>query len=184
MEKVKSRGTVGSATISATVQSLIPGSITVNTVNTNWGSGSGNSISVSAIPSKIAPDNKETSNIIVQVADSSGNPYSFQGFHYNNMNLYSSDPSIGITSAYLIAEATFAVGTARSSSEGVTIITASKSGYASGSTSLASKGALPVGLNLAPLRSVVLANNVVTTAVIATLVDAKGNPTFAQKDVL
>jgi hypothetical protein len=185
MEKVKSRGTIGSATISASAQGLSPGSVTVNMTGENWGDPSASKlISVSALPTKIAPDNTETANIIVQVTDSSGRPYSFQSYHYTLMDLTSSDPSFVVTSEFLKAEATFAVGTVKSPYEGSATIAASRNSYMTGSAGIESRGSIPIGLEVAQLHEVILANNVAAPSVILGLVDAKGNPTFAQKDVV
>jgi hypothetical protein len=185
MEKVKSRGTIGSATVSASAQGLTPGSVTVNMTGENWGdAGSSKLISVFALPTKIAPDNTEIANIIVQVTDSSGRPYSFQSYHYTLMDLTSSDPSFVITSEFLKAEATFAIGTAKSAYEGSATIAASRNSYMTGSTGIDSRGSIPIGLEASQLHEVILANNMAAQSVILGLVDSKGNPTFAQKDVV
>lgn len=184
-ERIKSKSTAGNAIITASAQGLESGSVSINTQSANWGDPNvAKKIKVNTIPSTILPDNKETANIIVQVTDTSDRPFQYKHYHYNGIDLYSSSSEFAIVSQYLTSEATFAVGSAKSASEGTATITASDSGYSSGSAKLESKGSLPVTLGAAQLHQVVLADNTGKASIVVGLLDGDRNPTFAQKDVL
>lgn len=183
--RMYSKGTPGSAVVSASAQGLVSGPVSVNTISNNWADPSApKKINVFVIPSVIAPDSKENANVIVQVTDTSGKWYSYKNYYYNGIKLYSYDPSVQITSGFLTSEATFAVATAASSSEGKATIAASYTGYSPGSATLNSKGLLPVALELAQFHNVVLADSTPTNSVIISFVDKDGNPAFAQKNVI
>lgn len=183
--RIYSKGTAGSAIVSASAQGVVSGSVGVNTISDNWADvNASKKINIFVIPSVITPDTKENANVIVQVTDTSGRWYSYKNYYYNGIKLYSYDPSVQITSGFLTSEATFAVGYATSSSEGKATIAASYTGYSSGSATLNSQGLLPVALELAQFHNVVLANNVPTNSVIISFVDKDGDPTFAQKNII
>lgn len=185
IERIYSKSNPGSATLTAIAQGFSSGSVNIITESVVWGDpGASKKIKVFTIPSTIIPDGKESTHVIVQVTDSADRPYTYRHYFYNGIKLYSSDPKVGIVSEHLISEATFAVGSARSSSQGTTTITASNSGYSSGSAKLESNGPLPEALSVAQLHNVVLADNAAKASAIVGLIDGDGNPTFAQKDVI
>jgi hypothetical protein len=184
MESVKSKGTVGSATLSASAQGLETGALSITTRSENWADPDDQKlITVSALPSTVASDSAESSNIIVQVTDSQGRPFSFQSHHYTGMNMYSSDPAFVLESPFLKPEATFAVGAVKAQFDGISAVSVSKGGYSPGSTAVEARGLSPTGVEISQLHKVVLANNAASTSVLVSTVDSKGNPVPARKDV-
>lgn len=185
-ERVRSKGTIGDATITASAQGFASSAITIKTVAPNFGDPSAaKMIRVNILPSKITPDNVETANVIVQVTDMSGRPYQYQDYLYNGVVLHSSDPTVGTVGPLITRETTFAVGSVKSSFYyGTTAITASGNGFVPGTNSTDLKGYAPIGLNLSQMQEVVLADNRLSGAAIVGLVDQKGNPAFAQNPVL
>jgi hypothetical protein len=184
--KIQSGGNIGSSTVTASAQGFAAGFATVNTVaHTEALADAPKRISAYAIPSVIVPDSREKAIVIVQVTDTSGNPYSFQYHHYISVFTSSSDPNVGAIKGSLVSDVTYATTSFQASFyQGKTTITASKDGYLSGQATLNTKGSVPVALQVVQMPAVVVANGKSSATLVVSLLDEKGKPVTTQSDVL
>jgi hypothetical protein len=184
--KIESNGNVGSAIITASAQGLASGTATINAVAyVQANDNAPKEIGVYTIPSQIVANNDEKALVIVQVTDNSGNVYTSKSYLYYSIAMSSSEADFGSVDKNLVTDVTYATTTFKSSFlGGKSTVSASASGYSTGSADITASGSVPASLKITQIPGTVLADNAASGAVIVSLFDAKGKPTVALQDVL
>lgn len=184
--KIESNGNVGVATVTATSQGLREGTATVNAVSyTQANDNAAKDISIYTIPTQIVANNDEKAIVVVQVTDNSGNVYTSKSYLYYPIVVSSSNADFGSVDKNLVSDMTYATTTFKSSFlSGTSTISASASGYSSGTADIITSGSVPAAIRITQIPGVVLADKSVSGSAIVSLFDNKGKPTVALKDVL
>jgi hypothetical protein len=183
---VKSAGQVGDAQITASASGLASGSATINAVeHVGASQDSEKMINTFVIPSTISPDNSEKAMIILQITDTSGNPYDYKYYMYSPILLSSSNPSIGTIQSNTNSELTYQVRWFRSSfNSGETTILASASNYVSTQAVVSTEGSVPASVKIGQLPGIVVADAGSSSLIFLSLRDDKGNPVATTRDLL
>lgn len=183
---VKSAGQVGTAQITASAPGLAPGSATINAVEHVAASqDSDKMINAFVVPSTISPDNSEKAMIILQITDTSGNPYGYKYYMYTPIILSSSNPSVGTIESNTNSELTYQVRWFRSSfNPSETTILASASNYISGQTVVNTEGSVPASVKIGQLPGTVVASAGSSSLIFLSLRDDTGNPVATTRDLL
>lgn len=182
---VKSKGTLGSVTITATATGYETGLNTIQAVSLSTASlQDAKVMKVFSLPSTLPPDNSEHESIVVAFQDESGNPYRQSSYIYSRIVLSTSNTQVGeITSASLVGRETYAIGKFTTKyAVGDTILTASAQGYQPGQMELVVDGSGPAAVTLTQIPGIIEAKNTGSDSLVVGLLGHNGEPVAAQED--
>src|SRR5574341_879414 len=183
IDKVKSGGELGVATITASANSYISGSGEITTVGLSADNPESKEIKLLSVPSVLDPDNSQHESFVVYFVNGSGEPYKGAYWEYSSIVLSSSNQEVGTVDTFLFTGLTYAVGKITTTySEGSTGVTASASGLGSSSIVLEVRGHVPAGVAVTQAPAIVGANNEASGSLFVSLLDSMGLPVSAVKD--
>ncbi|MGI0014586.1 MAG: hypothetical protein ACREBU_14265, partial [Nitrososphaera sp.] len=183
----QSKGTLGTATITATATGYETGFNVIQAVEMSTASSSDPKVlQLYSVPSVLPPDNSEHQAIVVAFLDQEGNPYKQTGWLYSRIALSTSNTQVGeITSTTLTTKETYAIAKFKTKySVGETTLTASLEGYAPTQMTLKIDGSGPAAVVLTQIPGIIEANNFGSESLVISLVDHKGQPVAAQEDTV
>ncbi|MGI0016513.1 MAG: hypothetical protein ACREBU_24085, partial [Nitrososphaera sp.] len=183
----QSKGTLGTATITATATGYETGFNVIQAVEMSTASSSDPKVlQLYSVPSVLPPDNSEHQAIVVAFLDQEGKPYRQTGWLYSRIALSTSNTQVGeITSTTLTTKETYAIAKFKTKySIGETTLTASLEGYTPTQLTLKIDGSGPAAVMLTQLPGIIEANNFGSESLVISLVDHRGQPVAAQEDTV
>ena len=183
IDKVKSGGTEGVATITASANGYLSGSEVIETVGLSADNPESKQIKLLSVPSVLDPDNSPHESFVVYFVNGSGEPYKGAYWEYSSIVLSSANQEVGTVDTFLFTGLTYALGKITTTyTEGSTDVTASASGLGSSSILLDVRGHVPAGVALTQAPAIVEADDEASKSLFVSLVDNEGLSVAAVKD--
>jgi hypothetical protein len=182
---MKSKGTVGSVTITASATGYETGLNSIEAIPMSAASlEEAKVLKVFSVPSTLPPDNSEHQSIVVAFQDDQGNPYRQSNYIYSRIALSTSNTQVGdITSASFVSKETYAIGKFKTKyAIGDTVLTASAQSYQPGQFELIVGGSGPAAVSLIQLPGIVEAKGLSSNSLVVSLLGHSGEPVAAQED--
>jgi hypothetical protein len=182
---VKSKGTVGSVTITASATGYETGLNSIEAIPMSTASlEEAKVLKVFSVPSILPPDNSEHQSIVLAFQDDQGNPYRQSNYIYSRIALSTSNTQLGdITSTSFIGKETYAIGKFKTKyAIGDTVLTASAQSYQPGQFELIVAGSGPAAVSLIQLPGIIEAKGLSSNSLIVSLLGHSGEPVAAQED--